>query len=238
MSKLKFLLWAAFLLTGSNVFSQAEGKLRVRFLQEANGKPITLRDSSYTNAFDENYRISKLKYYAGQWQAGKNKIDQYMLVNAAEDENLMLIDLPAGNYDDLSFLLGVDSLRNCSGAQDGVLDPMNDMFWTWNTGYIMFKLEGSSDVSKADLNRLELHIGGFKGKLNVARTVSFDQPFEIREGKTTEIQIVMNLDKLWNGKNQVKIAEEPMCMTIGPLAQKIADNFPGLFSIRSVTQPQ
>ena len=238
MSKLKFLLWAAFLLTGSNVFSQAEGKLRIRFLQEANGKPITLRDSSYTTAFDENYRISKLKYYAGQWQAGKNKIDQYMLVNAAEDENLMLIDLPAGNYDDLSFLLGVDSLRNCSGAQDGVLDPMNDMFWTWNTGYIMFKLEGSSDVSKADLNRLELHIGGFKGKLNVARTVSFDQPFEIREGKTTEIQIVMNLDKLWNGKNQVKIAEEPMCMTIGPLAQKIADNFPGLFSIRSVTQPQ
>lgn len=238
MNNLKQLLFALSIFFCLEAKSQTNGKLKIIFLQEVNGKELVLRDSSYTNAFNEPYTVSKLKYYAGQWQAGSNIIDRYLLVSAANEENAITIDLPSGSYKDFSFLLGVDSLRNCSGAQEGPLDPMNDMFWTWNTGYIMFKLEGNSNVSKGDLNRIELHIGGFKGKLNVARRVSFENAVEISNGKTTEIKIVMNLDKIWDGTNKVKIAEEPMCMTMGPLAQKIADNFPGLFSIRSVSKPQ
>ena len=52
--------------------------------------------------------------------------------------------MPAGNYNSLSFLLGVDSMHNVSGAQTGALDPANDMFWTWNSGYVMAKMEGAS----------------------------------------------------------------------------------------------
>lgn len=238
MNKLKLCILALSIFLGQVAMSQGSGKLKISFLQQVNGKTLVLRDSSYINAFNENYTVSKLKYYAGQWQAGNEKVDQYLLVSAANDENAITIDLPAGSYKDFSFLLGVDSIRNCSGAQEGPLDPMNDMFWTWNTGYIMFKLEGNSAVSKADLNRIELHIGGFKGKLNVARRISFENAFDISTGKTTEIQVIMNLDKVWDGTNKVKIAEEPMCMTMGPLAQKIADNFPGLFTISSASTPR
>jgi hypothetical protein len=44
----------------------------------------------------------------------------------------------------IRFLLGVDSARNVSGIQTGALDPARGMFWTWNSGYVMAKIEGSS----------------------------------------------------------------------------------------------
>lgn len=218
--------------------AQDAGMLSISFSLEANGSPILLRDTAYKNSFGETYTINKLKCYAGQWQFNQQAIDKYLLVNAATEENKIDFSLPAGHYPQFSFLLGVDSMRNCSGAQDGALDPMNDMFWTWNSGYIMFKLEGNSLQSAADLNRIEWHIGGYKGPLNATRRISFQQPFEVASGKTTEIHIVLNLDKIWDGKNKIKISEDPMCMTMGTLAQKIADNFPGLFSIRNLSQPQ
>ncbi|MBS1734667.1 MAG: hypothetical protein JST02_15340, partial [Bacteroidetes bacterium] len=131
------------------------GKLSITFINTANGKPVVLRDSAYSNYFGEQYTISKLKYYISNLVFSGNGKDQeadtYFLVNAANESNAFDITLPAGNYSSIQFLLGVDSIRNCSGAQTGALDPMNDMFWTWNSGYVMFKLEGSSTASTADL---------------------------------------------------------------------------------------
>ena len=149
-------------------------------------------------------------------------------------------DLQAGKYDKLQFLLGVDSIRNCSGAQTGALDPMNGMFWTWNSGYIMFKLEGNSTASTADLQRIEHHIGGYKGSDNVATVIHLDfnttKLLEIKAGATTELVIETNLDNYWNGNASIKIAELPMCMITGEPALKVAKNFTGLFSVKEINQ--
>ncbi|MEP6628627.1 MAG: MbnP family protein, partial [Ginsengibacter sp.] len=143
------------------------GTLKVTFVNTANGKVITLRDSVYKNAFGEEYSINKLKYYISNFSVPGSGIafemDPYHLINASEESNNSFeISLSPGKYKSISFLLGVDSARNCSGAQSGALDPTNDMFWTWNSGYVMFKLEGTSAASKADLQRIEHHIGGYK----------------------------------------------------------------------------
>ncbi len=69
------------------------------------------------------------------------------------------------------FLLGVDSLHNVSGAQTDALDPAKDMFWTWNTGYVMAKLEGNSPSSALVNNKYEFHVGGFSGKYNVLKKI-------------------------------------------------------------------
>jgi hypothetical protein len=61
----------------------------------------------------------------------------------------------------MEFMIGVDSARNNSGAQTGALDPTNGMFWSWSTGYIMAKFEGTSAQSPAAANALKFHIGGF-----------------------------------------------------------------------------
>ena len=219
------------------------GKLKVTFVNTANGKIITLRDSLYKNAFDEVYSISKLKYYISNFSVpGSSVVDEadpYHLINATEESNNSFeVSLSPGNYKNISFLLGVDSIRNCSGAQTGALDPANDMFWTWNSGYVMLKLEGTSSASKSDLQRIEHHIGGYKGSNNVATKINLNfseaQLLQIRENGVTALVIETNLDHYWNSKSEIKISETPICTTTGDLAKKIALNFTGLFSVKSV----
>ncbi|MEO6490565.1 MAG: MbnP family protein [Ferruginibacter sp.] len=218
------------------------GTLIITFINTANGKPVVLRDSFYVNPFGERYNITKLKYYISNIAfTGTQKwkdLNGYYLMNAATDENKVELQLQPGKYNNMQFLLGVDSMRNCSGAQTGALDPLNDMFWTWNTGYVMFKLEGTSTASTADLKRLEYHVGGYKGENNVATKISFDlnsdHTFQINEGEATEIVIETNLDNYWRGNSDIYISEAAVCMTTGKLAKKIASNFSYLFSIKKV----
>ncbi|MEP7163565.1 MAG: MbnP family protein [Ferruginibacter sp.] len=222
--------------------SAKTGTLKIIFRNTANGKPVILRDSLYNNYFGEQYSISKLKYYISNITMGNNgssnDMGGYYLMNVATGDSSLELTLEPGNYNSLGFLLGVDSLRNCNGAQTGALDPMNDMFWTWNSGYVMFKMEGNSPASTSDLQRIEHHVGGYKGSNNVATKIHFNftgtVPLEIIANSTTEILVETNLDNYWHGSTDIKISELPVCTIAGELAKKIALNFKNLFSIKNI----
>ena len=220
------------------------GRLKISFINTANGKPVVLRDSSYSNHFGETYYINKLKYYISNitlQTATDGKLyykDGYHLVNAASETNSFEFDMAPGSYSSIRFLLGVDSAKNCSGAQSGALDPLNDMFWTWNSGYVMFKLEGTSPASAADLNRIEHHLGGYKGLYNVVTPIELSlynsRMLEIKENSTTEIVIEANMDNYWKGDRDIRISEVPVCITTGEIAKKISSNFKYLFTVRTI----
>lgn len=220
-------------------FAQAKGELLIRFNVTANGKTLTLNDSSYTNAFNETYQVSRLKYYISNIALSNTTRSthqwQVFLLDAGNTDSITAMQ-PAGSFTSLNFMVGVDSALNCSGAQDGALDPLNGMFWTWNTGYIFFKLEGYSPASKADLQRIEHHIGGYRYPNAVARSINLalPKPLEIKEGSKHIITINMDLDKYWKGVNDIKIADQALLMTPGGLAIKAADNFQKMFSITAI----
>ena len=158
--------------------------------------------------------------------------ENYQLIDLAKEAEFALPATP-GRYTTLSFTLGVDSARNNSGAQTGALDPMNDMFWTWNSGYVMFKLEGRSPSSSADRNRVEHHVGGYRPGQNVATPLSFSSGSTIvlARGDTTTLTIKMDLDKYWNSENAISLKEDPVCTLPGALAMKIAANFRHMFTL-------
>ena len=214
-----------------------ENNLTITFRNTANGKLVVLNDSMYTTPFNETYSIKKLKYYISniELEAEQKKISEkesYHLVDASRNNSFSLT-IPPGKYSSIRFIAGVDSSRNCSGAQVGALDPLNDMFWTWNTGYVMFKLEGRSPSSNADMNRIEHHIGGFKSPNSTIRNVnlSFKNTLVISKGIPAEIIIETNIDNYWNGVNEIRISNIPVNTTVGEKAKKSADNFPGMFSL-------
>jgi hypothetical protein len=227
------------MLFGKSGYSQpATGEVALHFSHIANGKPIIFRDSSYRNPFDENYKLTRLKYYISniylgnsQNTSGKN----VFLVDAGETDSIML-NIPEGKYNSLVFTLGVDSILNCSGAQTGALDPLQGMFWTWNSGYIFFKLEGSSPSSTADLNRIEHHIGGYHGQFKTQRNfvVQLEKPLVIERNGHYKINLQLDLDKYWRSVHEIKIAGNPIIMIPGALAKLAADNFEKMFSILSV----
>ena len=210
-------------------------KLRIRFINCVNGKPLSF-DSIYLNSSGERYNITKLRYYISNIALPGNvhlkEQDNYHLIKQGE-ETSFLIPVRNGRYSSISFLLGVDSMHNCSGAQTGALDPMNDMFWTWNSGYVIFKMEGRSAASTADLNRIEYHIGGYRFGNNVSTVVNLklDDVLIINNPRVNEITIQVNLDAFWNAVNNINIQDTPVCSTPGVMAKKIASNFSYMFSI-------
>jgi hypothetical protein len=60
------------------------------------------------------------------------------------DSNALCLEIPDDiEFDAIQFNLGLDSLTNVSGALGGDLDPTKGMYWTWQNGYVNFKLQGS-----------------------------------------------------------------------------------------------
>jgi len=222
----------------------SSGTVKIVFNNLINNNPIVLYDSSYTNPFKESYVINKLKYYVsgtalyagGKAIAEKNK---YHLINQGIDSSLSFrISLPENTYDSIGFLLGVDSARNTAGAQTGALDPLNDMFWTWHSGYVMEKLEGKSPQSNITNNKMEYHIGGFSGENSVLNFITLAFPANkklvVTKGKTTTVIIGVDVNKFWDGVIRLKISETPVCSSPGPLAKQIGGNFSRLFSIAEI----
>lgn len=224
--------------------SSKTGKLIISFRNSVDALPLEL-NKTYINSLQEPFKVTRLKYYISHIELDNTSAvitpdANYFLVNEeAPVSKTITVPFPAGSYHRITFLLGVDSLRNVSGAQSGALDPLNGMFWTWNSGYIMAKLEGRSPASSLPLQQFEFHIGGFQGRDNVLKKISLafpgGKPFVLKAGKTLTIDINANIQKWFQGPRSISIATHPSCTTPGSLAKQIADNYAEMFSIVSVT---
>lgn len=123
--------------------------------------------------------------------------------NALNQKQILLNNVPSGSYKAVSIMFGVDSTRNVSGAQTGALDPALGMFWSWNSGYIMIKAEGSSP--QAAQNAFTFHLGGFQGENNIVlnRTFTFTEPFTLENSSKRTIKFNVNTARLWHSFNGV-----------------------------------
>ncbi|HVZ95799.1 MAG TPA: MbnP family protein [Chitinophagaceae bacterium] len=217
--------------------------VRLIFSNVVKGHILVLNDSAYTNPFNESYTVSKFRYYVSNIffekdNDGFQQKDSYHLVDEGNQASKIIsVGLPAGNYKSLQFLLGVDSLHNVSGAQSGDLDPDKDMFWTWNSGYVMAKLEGSSPASAIVNHKFEYHIGGFSGPDKVLKEIRLSLPgssYEFRAGKSYTIFITADINEWWQSVHDLKIAEHPAIAAPGTWAKEISDNYAHMFHLDKI----
>ena len=133
--------------------------------------------------------------------------------------------------------MGVDSTRNVSGAQTGALDPVHGMFWSWNSGYIMAKMEGTSPASTAAGQALNFHIGGFKGPYSAVRRITLLSPISltINADRKPEVTVKTDLYSWFNAPYQVKFQETATIHVPGEAAWKISENYSNMFRITDVT---
>lgn len=219
----------------------------VNFKSVAGDNPIVLNTGTYTNASNENFSISTFNYYisniklVGDGIADFAEPESYHLVRegVAGSGDFNLEAVPYGKYKAISFMVGVDSARNVSGAQTGALDQANGMFWTWSTGYIMAKLEGKSDASTLSDKTFKYHIGGFKGTNNVLRTVTLNFPNSITLSSTSSASVSVKADVLkWFAPSMISFAALNTVMSEGATAAKIANNYASMFSVNVVVAVQ
>lgn len=219
--------------------------VKVSFKPVVDAAPLQF-NKPYQNSYQETYSVQALKFYITGIQlinSLSNKMhevsrNEYFLIDASDagSTTIALEALP-GNYNQVAFTIGVDSIRNVSGAQTGALDPGKGMFWTWNSGYIMAKLEGTSPVSNQPNNKFEYHIGGFREPVNVVRKViaafPIGQAINFLPETTHTIILSADVNAWFNRSNKISIAN-PVCMTTGDLAKRIAENYSGMFTVTAV----
>lgn len=220
--------------------------MTIRFRAKA-GDSVLMFGKNYLNAFNESFSIRYFKCYVhglklANTDSGKTSAlmaDHHYLLNFADSASTFVkLDVDPSSYNLITLTIGVDSIKNISGAQTDALDPANGMFWTWNTGYIMARLEGISPSAATPGNLFEYHIGGFGGVDKTQRTCSLRFPmgaiYDLKAGRRSEITIDADVNAWFVNPNDISIKSIPVCTTSGPLAKKIADNYAHMFSISAV----
>ena len=220
-----------------------EYNLVLHFKPVADAVPLKF-DSSYLNKHNETYEVSAFKFYISAIAlvntnsniSYKLKKEEYYLVDFSDTLSTVLkLKAVPFTYNSISLTIGVDSIHNVSGAQSGALDPAKGMFWTWNSGYIMAKLEGRSQQSNQPGKKFEYHIGGFKGPENAIRRLTLFYPFamelNVSDSTISNMTITANSNAWFYNPNEIKISDNPVCTTPGVMAKNISENYSKMFTV-------
>ncbi len=130
---------------------------------------LMVGDSAYSLPNHQTIKFETLKFYLSNIEFLQDKKTVWQEptsfhlydVENPESSKLML-QIPATvKFNKIAFNLGIDSLTNVSCAMGGDLDPTKGMYWTWQSGYINFKLEGTSSLCTSRKNEFQLHLGGY-----------------------------------------------------------------------------
>ncbi|MDP2176811.1 MAG: hypothetical protein Q8K70_12985 [Bacteroidota bacterium] len=185
----------------------------------------------------DTLKFTTLKYYVSNIKFKKSdgtwwsQDESYHLVDASIPSSLIIsiADVPIGTYTEMQYTMGVDSIRNVSGAQTGALSTANGMFWNWNSGYIMTKAEGMSPNSPS--GDYALHLGGFQGEFNVVTVKSTDfggEVLNVSPSATPQIHLVANPAKFWHTNPGVKTISK-IHMPGANAKQAAKDFYDGIF---------
>jgi hypothetical protein len=189
------------------VSNSKTNSLIINFNNTVDGVPINSVSYQYTNAAKNKYSVNLLKYYVTNVVLVSENNEEFFAKNynlidmdRPEQNTFTLLNVPCTKYTKMKFILGVDSLRNNSGVQDGFLDPSFGMLWTWNTGYIFFKHEGNYIDSLNKSKPLRFHLGTSPAR----GFVEFLLPLvEINSSSTKKLTVNFDLNKAYSAKTLI-----------------------------------
>jgi hypothetical protein len=157
---MKFLLITIFIFLKLMLFAQLN-------FQFSWGNENVENNKRYYFSQEDWIEFSELKIYLSNYSVIAKKQGHLMKIvdlidNENADSKVILDSTNINLYETLTFNFGLDSLINTSGILDGDLDPVNGMYWAWNSGYIHLKMVGKSSLVNTAKNEFEFHLGGYR----------------------------------------------------------------------------
>lgn len=221
------------------------GSVALHFENMVGDSALVLNTSTYVNANLDTFNVTKFNYYISNIKLTRSDLsvytetESYHLLEAEDTTSLAFVlnNVPVGDYIGIQFTIGVDSIRNVSGAQTGALDPANGMFWSWSSGYIMTKFEGTSPQSTAMDGMLMYHVGGFAGVNSTLKTVSPSFNSEVASVSTTvtpEIHLKADLLEWFTTPTNISFSTLSTIHMPGANAKTVADNYADMFSVEHI----
>lgn len=228
----------------------------LKFENRVGDKAMVLNTGTYKNASGEDFSFTTFNYFISNISLKKDDgtvvklANQYFLLRQVDAATMSpeLKDIPAGNYNEITFTVGVDSTKSVSDVSQrtGVLDPTSygddGMYWSWNSGYIFMKIEGISSVVPTRANgkkAFQIHVGGFGGRTAVGAnniktvTLSLSDVATVRANTSPNIHLFVDAMKVFDGVNKIELVETNLVHS--PVAAKsIAENISKIFSVDHV----
>ncbi|UOQ67519.1 MbnP family protein [Hymenobacter volaticus] len=216
-----------------------KGKVALEFENVVGDSPLELNSvTPYSTPSNEDFKVTIFRYYISNIKLKRAdgtefiQPNSYYLLDQAREASLKFTipDVPVGNYNSLTFTLGVDTTRNTGGAQTGAL-AISDMFWTWDTGYIFTKMEGSS--TQAPNKALVFHIGGNSNRKVVSPAMN-NRVIQVRESRTPGVHVRADVLRMFTGPEIILFSKTNNVMG-GDDAVRVAKNqAAGMFTVSAV----
>ncbi|MGB0864303.1 MAG: MbnP family protein [Saprospiraceae bacterium] len=220
-----------FLSISSNLQSQGEQEIRIQIEPMYGSKPLELNQTYFLPTGD-SLQFSRLRFYLSNFQLlDSNQIafqesNSFHLIDIEEKNSLkiLLIFSNKKKYNQLSFSVGVDSITNSGGVMGGDLDPTKGMYWTWQSGYINFKLEGTSSICENRFKEFQYHIGGYQAPNNTFQTIVL--PIN-KENNFLKIKLDIKAFI-----SQLDLKSQHSIMMPGSKATQLSELLPSLFELK------
>ena len=211
--------------------SEPEVRVQFDFVFGQNALPFSLGETFVHPRTGDTLSFHEFKFYLSNVKLRRTdgsfweEAESYHLVctDCPNQQFFIIENLPAGEYDQMTYVLGVDSARNVSGAQTGELSPSRGMFWDWNNGYIMLKAEGHSRNSKD--STFAFHLGGFSGDIDIVtqKVADFEQTLKVENGTSKTLNFIANPARLWH--NSPGLEDRNTIHMPGPAAAQMGRDF-------------
>jgi hypothetical protein len=226
-SYLILLLLASVLISG-----QAKtGSLTIRLHPVFNDKDLVLSENTYVNANGDSLSVDVFKFYFSHLCLEGSNIfcepESYHLIDVENIStlNFTLKKVPFGTYTTLSFAIGVDSLTNTLGVLKDDLDPINGMYWAWNTGYIAAKIEGRSNSCKTLHHSFEYHIGGYLPPFQSFRTNKIQINNLVIQQEQNYLDLYADLSEWFKTPTLINVSKTNSIVLPNKESSVMADNY-------------
>jgi hypothetical protein len=199
------------------------------------GKSPLSEGEWYLSPSGDSIQLTHLQFYLSdlQLELSNGQIisdpQKAHLIDIFEPSTLQLaipIDPKNASIKSLHFNLGIDSTTNVSGAQAGDLDPVNGMYWSWQSGYINLKMEGVSPKCNTRKHAFQYHIGGYLQPNRALRKI------ELHVDTSTQKEFFVKMD-LATFFSNINFTTLSLVMTPGSNAMKLANFSAQMFSIHA-----
>ncbi|WP_330443509.1 MbnP family protein [Flavobacterium sp. C4GT6] len=205
----------------SSVTEGTSGDVELYFDNGVNGDALIL-GNTYTNSNGESLTINRLNYIISNVVLIKAdgseytypKEESYFVISAEGDLlTAHLENVPAGDYTQLRFGVGVDEQRYLQGetAQQSFWDLATEynLTWTWSTGYRFINFEGTYTSPEVDGEKaFQVHQGSNTATDNYREvTLLLPTTARVREGEMPNIHLKTDANVILDGVNKIKLAD-------------------------------
>ena len=238
MNPLRLLCFCCLLLQGSHAAT-----LTLALRHTVGGLPLQLESLRYRNAHDELFAISRLSYLVsnsalqdqqGQWHSIPDALA--WMDAAARRTQLELSAPPQHSYQAIRFDIGLSTEVNHSdpaqyAAQHPLNPNLNQLHWTWQSGYIFLALEGRYRDHAGQLQGFVYHFASDPQRT----TVSLPLPQTIAAGSLIEIDF--DIAALLNAPSSIAFAKHGASSHSragDPITTALKNNLRSAFQLRRI----